>query len=103
MVEQLAKWSFTIGTVVDHMHYGLRVQVPSGEIGVVDLVELADGYVSPEDWPAIGSVITVLGAGYCGRQLRLSTRPSHFESARRRMVSAESAGSIEPEAAAAEG
>ena len=65
VAEQLAKWTLTTGAMVGHMHYGLRVQVPSGEIGVVDLVELAAGYVSPEDWPAIGSVITVLGAGYC--------------------------------------
>lgn len=91
MTDRLAKWSFTIGTVVGHMHYGLRVRIPSGEIGVVDLVELADGWVNPKDWPAIGSVISVLGAGYCGRQLRLSTRPSHFELARRRLISADPA------------
>jgi hypothetical protein len=61
VAQPLAKWSFTTGTVVGHVHYGLRVQVPSGEIGVVDLVELADGHVSPKDWPAIGSVITNFG------------------------------------------
>lgn len=103
MAEQLAKWTFTTGTVVSHKHYGLRVQVPSGEIGVVDLVELADGYVSPEDWPAVGSVITVLGAGHGGRQLRLSTRPSHFELARCRMLSAESADGTQPEVPASGG
>lgn len=87
---------------VGKRRHGLRVQIPSGEIGVVDRIELADGYVNPEDWPAIGSVITVLGAGCCGRQLRLSTRPSHIELARRRMTSAGSAGSIEPEIAASD-
>jgi hypothetical protein len=90
MVEQLAKWVVTIGTVVRHMHYGLRVQVPSGEIGVVDRAEIADGPVDPADWPAVGSMIAVVGAGYAGSQLRLSTRPSHLEEARRRMLSAES-------------
>lgn len=87
MAEQLTKWSVTDGTVIRHMHYGLRVQVPSGEIGVVDRVDIADNYVSPADWPAIGSVITVVGAGYAGSQLRLSTRPIHLDEARARMAS----------------
>ncbi|MFK0160841.1 hypothetical protein ACIQVK_53545 [Streptomyces sp. NPDC090493] len=82
MPEQLRKWSLTSGTVIKHMHYGLRVQVPSGEIGVVDRVEIADRYVDPADWPAVGTVLTVAGGGYAGRQLRLSTRPSHLEEAR---------------------
>jgi hypothetical protein len=55
MPEQLRKWSLTRGTVIKHMHYGLRVQVPSGEIGVVDRVEIADVYVDPADWPAVGT------------------------------------------------
>jgi hypothetical protein len=92
MAEQLAKWVMTDGTVVRHMHYGLRVQVPSGEIGVVDRAEIADGPVDPADWPAVGSVIRVVGGGYAGSQLRLSTRPSHLEEARRRMLSAEPDG-----------
>ncbi|MGW2787709.1 hypothetical protein ACWC3X_42070 [Streptomyces populi] len=81
MPEQLWKWSLTSGTVVKHMHYGLRVQVPSGEIGVVDRVDIAEGYLDPTEWPAVGSVVTVVGAGYAGRQLRLSIRPSHLEEA----------------------
>ncbi|MFJ5613567.1 hypothetical protein ACIQCJ_29815 [Streptomyces sp. NPDC093221] len=89
MPEQLQKWSLTRGTVVKHMHYGLRVQVPSGEIGVVDRVDMSDGYLDSEDWPAVGSVITVVGAGYAGRQLRLSTRPSHIEEARIRAAASE--------------
>ncbi|WP_405683620.1 hypothetical protein OG204_00455 [Streptomyces sp. NBC_01387] len=87
MAEQLTKWSVTDGTVVRHMHYGLRVQIPSGEIGVVDRVDIADNYVNPADWPAIGSVVTVVGAGYAGSQLRLSTRPSHLDEARARTAS----------------
>ncbi|WP_328891559.1 hypothetical protein [Streptomyces sp. NBC_00316] len=81
MAEQLTKWSVTDGTVIRHMHYGLRVQILSGEIGVVDRVDIADGYLNPADWLAIGSVITVVGAGYAGSQLRLSTRPSHLDEA----------------------
>lgn len=77
--------------MVKHMHYGLRVQVPSGEIGVVDRSEIGDGYVAPADWPAVGSVVTVVGAGYAGRQLRLSARPSHIEEARLRAVARPSA------------
>jgi len=91
MSEQLTKWSLTSGTVVKHMHYGLRVQVPSGEIGVVDRAEIGDGYVAPADWPAVGSVVTVVGAGYAGLQLRLSTRPSHIEEARTRADKSRSA------------
>ncbi|WP_405015718.1 hypothetical protein OHV05_00405 [Kitasatospora sp. NBC_00070] len=87
MAEQLTRWSVTDGTVIKHMHYGLRVQIPSGEIGVVDTLEIGDNYVNPADWPAIGSVITVVGAGYAGPQLRLSTRPSHLDEARARMAS----------------
>ncbi|MHA5055101.1 S1 domain-containing protein [Streptomyces sp. SD15] len=82
MPEQLRKWSLTSGKVIKHMHYGLRVQVPSGEIGVVDRVDIADGYIGPADWPTVGSVLTVVSGGYAGRQLRLSTRPSHLEEAR---------------------
>ena len=86
MPEQLRKWSLTNGIVVKHMHYGLRAQVPSGEIGVVDHVDIADGYVDPADWPTVGSALTFVGGGYAGRQLRLSTRPSHIEEARNRAV-----------------
>ena len=89
MAEQLTKWSVTDGTVIRHMHYGLRVQIPSGEIGVVDRVDITGNYVNPADWPAIGSVITVVGAGYAGSQLRLSTRPIHLDEARARMATAQ--------------
>lgn len=81
MPEQLGKWPLSSGTVVKHMHYGLRVQVPSGEIGVVDRVDIAEGYLDPAERSAVGSVVTVVGAGYAGRQLRLSNRPSHLEEA----------------------
>ncbi len=86
MAEQLAKWSLTDGTVIGHVHYGLRVQLTSGGIGVVVRDHIADGFVAPSEWPAIGSAITVVGGGYAGRQLRLSTRPSHLEEAKRRMA-----------------
>ncbi|MFD4370103.1 hypothetical protein [Streptomyces sp. NPDC058486] len=87
MAEQLTKWSVTDGTVLHHMPYGLRVQIPSGEIGVVDRAYIDDNYVNPADWPAIGSVITVVGAGYAGPQFRLSSCPSHLDEARARMAS----------------
>ncbi|GHJ97342.1 hypothetical protein SNE510_68610 [Streptomyces sp. NE5-10] len=86
MAERLTKWSVTTGTVIRHMHYGVRVQVPSGEIGVIDRVHIDDNYVKPASWPTIGSVITVVGAGYAGSQLRLSSRPSHLNEARARMA-----------------
>lgn len=101
MPEQLTKWSLTSGTVVKHMHYGLRVQVPSGEIGVVDRIEIGDEYVDATDWPEVGSVVNVVGAGYAGRQLRLSTRPRHIEEARTRAAARQSALS-ETETAGAE-
>jgi hypothetical protein len=75
MPEQLREWSLTSGIVVKHMHYGLRVQVPSGEIGVVDRVDIADGYIEPAD---------------CGV---LSTRPSHLEEARNRAARGQQATS----------
>jgi hypothetical protein len=84
---QLTKWSITNGTVIRHVHYGLRVQIPSGEIGVVVRDHIGDSYVAQVDWPAIGSVVTVVGGGYAGSQLRLSTRPSHLEQARARAAS----------------
>lgn len=78
--------------MIKRMHYGLRVQVPSEELGVVDRVEIADGYVSPADWPTVVSVLRVVGGGYAGRQLRLSTRPSHLEEARFRATRDQLAG-----------
>ncbi len=92
MAEQLTKWSVTEGTVIHHMHYGLRVRIPSGEIGVVDRVLIDDDYVNPADWPAIGSVITVAGAGCAGSQLRLSSRPSHLAEARARISASPAPG-----------
>jgi hypothetical protein len=77
--------------VIRHIHYGLRVQVSSGEIGVVVRDDIVDGPVNPEDWPVVGSVITAVVEGYAGSQLRLS----HLEEARRRMLSAKSVGCAE--------
>ncbi|WP_329254333.1 RHS repeat domain-containing protein [Actinoallomurus sp. NBC_01490] len=63
--------------------YGLRVRVPSGEIGVLDSAFVGDGPVDPADWPQVGSEITVVSGGRTsGGQLRLSTRPSHLAHAR---------------------
>ncbi|GAA4089434.1 hypothetical protein GCM10022214_57620 [Actinomadura miaoliensis] len=89
MYEELAKWAVVEGEVVAHMHYGLRVRVPSGEVGVVDvsLVGLAR-----QDWPPVGERVTVVGADYTRtgpdrkirRQLRLTMRPEHLREARAR-------------------
>jgi len=79
MAAQLAKWAVIDGTVVLHKDYGLRAQVPSGEIGVVDRADIADGPVDLAAWPAVVSVATVVGAGSAGSQLRRSTRPIHLE------------------------
>lgn len=49
MAEQLTKWSVTDGTVIHHMHYGLRVQIPSGDIGVVDHADIDENYLNPAD------------------------------------------------------
>jgi hypothetical protein len=100
MTLPLARWTITNGTVVRHMRYGLRVQVPSGEVGVVDRADIADGGLSPDEWPEVGSVITVLGAGYAGTQLRLTARTSQFDEARRRTPATESTGYTEPDATA---
>jgi hypothetical protein len=82
MSEKLPRWSVVEGAVVGHRPYGLLVRVPSGETGVVDRAMIADSAVAPADWPAIGSAITVVGAGYTGAgQLRLSARPSHLAEA----------------------
>ncbi|WP_322749412.1 MULTISPECIES: hypothetical protein [unclassified Frankia] len=83
MVDRLEKWAVVQAIVVAHMPYGLRVRVPSGEIGVVDRVFVADLPTFPSDWPRVGRQITVVCAGYTtGGQLRLSARQSHIDVAR---------------------
>jgi hypothetical protein len=82
MSQELPRWSVVEGTVVGHRPYGLIVRVPSGQTGVVDSAMIADSALAPSDWPAVGEVITVVGAGYTGAgQLRLSARPSHLAEA----------------------
>ena len=61
-MDKTEKWALTEGIVVKHMDYGLRVQVPTGEIGVVDRADLGDGPVERAAWPVVGAVITVVGA-----------------------------------------
>lgn len=83
MSGELKEWTLTRGRVVRHMPYGLRVRVPSGEIGVVDSAFIDDVPTGPEHWPAVGEEITVVSGGHTsGGQLRLSTRPSHLAHAR---------------------
>jgi hypothetical protein len=83
MHERLEKWAITQGRVVEHMPYGLRVRVPSGEVGVVDSTFIDDHPTPPGDWPPVGTELTVVSGGYTsGGQLRLSTRPSHIVHAR---------------------
>jgi predicted RNA-binding protein with RPS1 domain len=93
MTGELPKWSVLDGTVTGHRPYGLLVQVPSGETGVVDRALIADSAVATADWPVVGSAITVVVEGYTGAgQLRLSARASHRAQAAAR--SAEPAGRI---------
>jgi hypothetical protein len=83
MTDELKRWTIVPGEVVAHMPYGLRVRVPSGEIGVLDSAFLGDDPVSRADWPEVGTRITVVSGGRTsGGQLRLSMRPSHLAHAR---------------------
>lgn len=61
---RLETWRIVPAVVVAHPHYGLRVRVPSGEVGVVDSVHIADELGLPPDrWPPVGSEIEVVAAG----------------------------------------
>lgn len=85
MSNRLPRWSVVTGTVVGHRPYGLLVSLPSGETGLVDRAMIDDVAAAPEDWPTVGSAITVVGAGYTSAgQLRLSARPSHLAEAANR-------------------
>jgi len=71
------------GVVVAHQPYGVRVRMPSDEIGVVDQAALAD----PDRWPEVGEPVRVVTIGHLMSgagigQLRLSTRPADIEFAR---------------------
>ncbi|MEU5696329.1 hypothetical protein [Actinosynnema sp. NPDC020468] len=78
----LPRWAVVDGVVVAHLPHGLRVRVPSGEIGVVDRVLISDLVVGASEWPAVGSTLTVVGAGCTtGGQSRLSARRSDVETA----------------------
>jgi hypothetical protein len=93
MYEELPRWAIVEGEVVKHMHYGLRVRVPSGEVGVVDVSFIG---ADRQDWPQVGERVTVVGADYTRtgpnreirRQLRLTMRPEHLREARARAVAA---------------
>ena len=92
MIDRLPKWAIVEGMVVDHVSYGLLVRVPSGEVGVVDRLFIADVPTTLPEWPAIGKSITIVGAGYTsGGQLRLSARPSDLAEARNRSADPRSA------------
>src|SRR5689334_12700076 len=61
--------------VVRHQHYGLMVQLGTGDKGFVDQLEIADFPMQADEWPAVGDRIraVVLGSNQDGR-LRLSAR-----------------------------
>jgi hypothetical protein len=70
-------------TLVARMPYGLRVKVPSGEIGVVDRTLIHDLPPQSSEWPEVRSTIWVVCGGYTtGGQLRLSARESDLDIAR---------------------
>ncbi len=93
IVDRLVKWALVQAVVVAHMSYGLRVRVPSGEIGVVDRAFVADLPIAPSDWPQVGRQILVVCAGYTtGGQLRLSARQSHVDVARQTSEGADDGG-----------
>jgi hypothetical protein len=83
---RLEKWQIIQATVVSKMSYGLRVQVPSGEIGVLDRVLIQDLPSAESEWPEVGTEIVVVCGGYTtGGQLRLSARESDIDMAKARL------------------
>lgn len=81
--DRLEKWQLVRATVVAKMPYGLRVRVPSGEIGVVDRVLIHDLPLKAAEWPGVGVEILAVCGGYTsGGQLRLSSRESDIDIAR---------------------
>ncbi|WP_125781140.1 hypothetical protein [Amycolatopsis sp. WAC 01375] len=83
---RLEKWEIVTVEVVKQMPYGLRVRVPSGEIGVIDRVKISDEPVEVADWPMPGQKLTAVSAGYTssGSQLRLSACHSDLALAKAR-------------------
>lgn len=84
-VQRLEKWQIVQAVVVAKMPYGLRVRVPSGEIGVVDRILIQDLPIQSSEWPEVGANIQVVCGGYTsGGQLRLSARESDLDIAKTR-------------------
>lgn len=80
---RLEKWQVVSAVVIEQMPYGLRVRVPSGEIGVVDRVLIHDLPLRSSEWPTQGDELQVVSGGYTsGGQLRLSARSSDLDIAR---------------------
>lgn len=79
----LKKWDIVSAVVVEQMPYGLRVRVPSGEIGVVDRALVSDLPVRSSEWPVPGDRLILVSGGFTsGGQLRLSARASDLDLAR---------------------
>lgn len=80
---RLDRWQVATAVVVEQMPYGLRVRVPSGEIGVIDRVLIHDLPLSVSEWPVSGDELQVVSGGYTSwGQLRLSSRDSDLEIAK---------------------
>lgn len=81
---RLERWQIVTGVVVEQRPYGLRVRVPSGEIGVVDRILISDLPVKQSEWPVAGAELQVVSGGYTssGGQLRLSSRESDLDLAK---------------------
>jgi len=80
---RLEKWQVVSAVVIKRMPYGVRVRVPSGEIGVVDRALIDDLPLSQSEWPDRGDELQLVSGGYTsGGQLRLSARSSDLDIAR---------------------
>ncbi len=83
---RLDKWQIVQAVVVAKMSYGLRVKVPSGEIGVVDRALIQDLPLAASEWPDVGCELVLVCGGYTtGGQLRLSARESDLDIANARL------------------
>jgi ribosomal protein S1 len=75
---QRSEGSAVTGTVVCHHPFGLGVHIDDGdEYGHVNITEIGvDSLRGPEDFPPIGSAVTVTVLGYTGihAQLRLTLK-----------------------------
>jgi hypothetical protein len=88
MCKEVSKWDIVEGTVMSQVPYGLLVQVPSREIGVVESMRISDLPISRDHWPKVGAQVIVAcegrtsGSIYSSPQLRLTARQSDIDLAR---------------------